>query len=351
MRRVGIVGVVVLVVAVLAYFWAVTSPQSTPTPTPVAATTAPAAPATVEKTTPKKLEKISFRLSWVHDLAYGGLYLAHDKGYFADEGLDVTIQPGGFGLDPVKQVGAGSDQFGIAGAGNLLVARQKGVPIVAIGTYFQRSGVGYFTRKDSGITKFSQFKGKRVGVQTGTDTDTTFRALLALNHMTSADVVEVPIQYDMAPFVSGNIDVLPGYVTNQPITLAAKGIETNIISADSEGLKFYGSIFITTEKMIAEHPELVRRFMRAMQRGWALFFKDKQAAVEAARRWAPEFDTKVLPKIYDAAMPLIRADIPGIPINGMTAERWKVTEKVMRTAGLVKGKLDLQAAYTLKFLK
>jgi len=300
---------------------------------------------------PAPLEKVNFRLSWVHDLAYGGIYLAKDKGFFTEEGLDVTVQPGGFGLDPIKQVASGTDAFGIAGAGNVLIARTQDIPVVAIGAYFQLNGVGYMTRKDSGITSFKQFKGRRVGIQTGSDTDTLYRALLVRNGMTSKDVKEIPIQYDMAPFLSGQIDVLPGYVTNQPITLHGKGIETNVITAASEGIKFYGSVFIANEKIINEKPELVAKFMRALQRGWKLFFNNKEEAITAARKWAPEFDPKDLPHIYDAAMPLIRGDSPDLPVNGMQEDRWQVTAKVLQDAGLLKGNLDLSKAYTTRFIK
>lgn len=298
---------------------------------------------------PAKLEKVSFRLSWVHDLAYAGLYLAKDNGHFKRAGLDVDLQPGGFGLDPIKQVATGADDFGIAGAGNLLAARAQGIPIVAIGIYFQRSGVGYTTRKESGITSFKQFKGKRIGVQTGTDTDMVYRVLLKRNGLTPKDVREVPIQYDMAPFLNNQIDVLPGYVTNQPITLRGKGIDVNVISASDEGLNFYGNVFFTTEKMIQERPEFVKQFMHALQLGWKDAFENKEATIAAARRWAPDFDPKDLPLIYDAAIPLIKADIPGVPINGMNDERWRITMQVIRDAGLLKEDIDIRKAYTKAF--
>ena len=299
----------------------------------------------------RELRKVKLRLSWVHDLAYAGIYLAKDKGYFEQEGLDVTLQPGGFGMDPIKLVASGSEEFGMTGAGNLLLARAQGIPIVAIGAYFQNDGIGYMTRKDSGITSFKQFKGKRVGVQTGGDTDTLYRALLKLNGMTPKDVKEVPIQYDLATFLSNQIDVQPGYVTNQPITLAGKGVETNVITAASEGVKFYGSVFFSNEQLIQEDPETVARFMRALQRGWKLFFESKDEAVAVSRKWAPEFDPKDLPKIYDAAMPLIKGDTPGLPINGMEMERWQSTEKVLRDAGLLKQDADLSKAFTTRFVK
>lgn len=339
-----------VVAAVIAGFAYVGVNRGTVQSPPVSTAPSASAAAVTQPGAKKQLEKINFRLSWVHDLAYAGLYIAKDKGFFEEEGLDVTLQPGGFGLDPIKQVATGADSFGIAGAGNVLMARTQGIPVVAIGAYFQVNGVGFMTRKDSGITSFKQFKGKRVGIQTGSDTDTLYRALLVRNGLTPKDVKEIPIQYDMVPFLTKQIDVLPGYVTNQPITLRGQGVETNVITAASEGVRFYGSAFITSESLIREKPETVAKFMRAMAKGWKVFFENKDEAVAAARKWAPEFDPKDLPHIYDAAMPLIKGDTPELPINGMVEERWKVTEKVLRDAGLLKGELDLSKAFTTQFL-
>ena len=72
---------------------------------------------------PMVAEKVSLRLAWVFDMAEVGILVAKEKGFFQKEGLDVTIEPGGFGLDPIKLVAAGSNDFGIGGAGNLLLAR------------------------------------------------------------------------------------------------------------------------------------------------------------------------------------------------------------------------------------
>jgi NitT/TauT family transport system substrate-binding protein len=225
------------------------------------------------------------------------------------------------------------------------------VPVVAIAAEFQNTPVGFITRKDSGLTAFKDFKGKRIGIQTGADTDVLYRALLAMNGMTSKDVKEIPLQYDMSPFVSNLIDVLPGYVTNQPITLQSKGIGTNIISARSEGLHYYGNVFFTTEKTLRENPEQVRRFVRALQAGWQDALDNKADAIAALHKNTKDFDPNDLDKIYDAVTPFIRPDEKDVPLLGMTSARWENTTKVLQDAGLLKGQIDLTSAYTLQFIQ
>lgn len=300
---------------------------------------------------PAVAEKVKFRLAWVHDMAEVGVFVAKEKGYFEKEGLDVTIEPGGFGLDPIKLVAAGSDDYGIGGAGNLLLARAQGVPVVAIAAEFQNTPVGFITRKESGITTFGGFKGKRVGIQTGADTDVLYRALLAKNGMTSKDVKEVPIQFDMGPFVNNLIDVLPGYVTNQPITLKGKGFETKVITAASQGLSYYGNVFFTTEKTLKEKPDQAARFVRAVRAGWNDALAHKADAIAALRKYTQEFDPKDLNDIYDAVMPFVRPDEKDVPMLGMSQARWENTASVLVGAGLMKQAPELSAAYTLQFAK
>ena len=70
-------------------------------------------------------DKVSLRLAWVYDMAEVGIFVAKDKGFYEKEGIDLEIKPGGFGLDPLKLVAAGSDEFGVGGAVNLLLARER----------------------------------------------------------------------------------------------------------------------------------------------------------------------------------------------------------------------------------
>ena len=212
-----------------------------------------------QEQSPPKLEKVSFRLAWVPDMAEVGLFVAKEYGYFEKYGLDVTIEPGGFGLDPIKLVASGQNDYGIAGAGNILIARDKDIPVIATGVEFKNTPVGFIVMSNSNINSFKDFKGKKVGVQTGTDTDVLYRALLKRYQIKPAEINEVPIQFDMAVFTNGLIDVLPGYITNQPVLLKEKGFDIKVISAASQGLDYYGNVFFTTETTAAKNKDQVKK--------------------------------------------------------------------------------------------
>lgn len=300
-----------------------------------------------EKTAqPQAPVQASLRLAWVYDMAEVGVFVAKEKGYYAKEGIDLKIEPGGFGLDPFKLVAAGSNDFGVGGAGNLLLAREKGMPVVAIGAEFQNTPVGFIVRDESKIINFKDFRGKKVGIQTGTDTDVLYQALLSQSGMKPSDVKEVPLDFNMTPFVAKNIDVLPGYVTNQPITLAGKGIKTRVLTAKSQGLSYYGNVYFVTEKILKEHPDLVQRFMKATKAGWEHALANKADAIAAMKVYTKDFGDSDLDKIYDAVMPFIKPDDQSVSLLGMTQQRWESTQNVLTTSGILKMPVDIKLSYT-----
>ena len=291
------------------------------------------------------LEKASLRLAWVYDMSEVGIFVARDHGFYKEAGIDLEIKPGGFGLDPMRLVAAGGDTFGVGGAVNLLLAREKGLPLVAVAAEFQETPVCFITRKDSGINNFADFKGHKVGVQTGADTDTIFRALLNKFGMSSSDLTEVPIQFDPTPFVSGQIDVLPGYVSNQPITLGDRGIKTTVITAASQGLNIYGNVYFVNEQTLTKNPDLVRHFLAATRKGWELAISSPETAIESIKARSKDFNDEDLRKIYTAVIPYIEPQNSRQAIFKMTATRWIETYHALKQSGISTRTIDVSKAF------
>src|SRR5712691_8740899 len=84
-------------------------------------------------------EAVTVRLKWLHQAQFAGFYVAKDKGYYAAAGLDVSIQPGGSDFPAIQMVAGGSEQFGVTGADQILIARSKGVPVVAIAVIYREN--------------------------------------------------------------------------------------------------------------------------------------------------------------------------------------------------------------------
>src|SRR5215470_11073808 len=106
---------------------------------------------------------IKLQLQWFPQAQFAGYFAALDKGYYADEGLDVTILPGAVDIVPATVVAGGKAEFGISWIPRMLAPRESGADVQAIGQVYQRSATTQIAFKTTGISTVEQFKGKKVG--------------------------------------------------------------------------------------------------------------------------------------------------------------------------------------------
>ncbi|MDP3446213.1 MAG: ABC transporter substrate-binding protein, partial [Ignavibacteria bacterium] len=116
---------------------------------------------------PSEPNKVTVRLKWLHQAQFAGFYYAKEAGFYKDAGINVTINPGGVDFPAVQMVSAGSEQFGVTAADQLLLAREKGIPVVCLAVIYRKSPVVYFAKTSSGIKTPKDFIGKKVGVKLG----------------------------------------------------------------------------------------------------------------------------------------------------------------------------------------
>ena len=109
-------------------------------------------------------DKLTLQLKWVTQSQFSGYYVAKDKGFYEEEGLDVTIKPGGPDINPSQVIAGGGADVVLDWMPSALATREKGVPLVNIAQIFKRSGMMLTCRKDSGIKSPSDFKGRTLGV-------------------------------------------------------------------------------------------------------------------------------------------------------------------------------------------
>src|SRR5438105_725606 len=162
----------------------------------------------------------------------------------------------------------GDEQCGGTTAAQVLVARSKGVPVVALAVLYRKSPFVLFSLKASGVDTPEKFRGRKVGVKLGGNEELIYRAILKKTAVANGDLTELPVKFDMTPLLTGQIDVWPGYVINEVITAREKGFDVNIVWPSNYGLNFYADTIFTTEKMIKEKPDLVKRFVAATLKGW-----------------------------------------------------------------------------------
>ncbi len=293
-------------------------------------------------------QTVSIRLKWLHQAQFAGFYYAKEAGYYSQRGLDVTLQPGGVDYPAIQMVASGSDQFGVTGADQILIARDKGVPVVAVACIYQKTPFVLFSLKSSGITSIKSFPGKRIGVKLGGNEELTYRAMLEKAGVSSKGFTEVPVKFDISPLLDGQVDVWPGYSINEPITAEEKGYAVNLILPSDYGIHFYADVLFTTESLVRTHPDVVAAVTQATVQGWQEALLHKDQAVAYTLRYGSQLTKEHEMKMLIASAPLIAPQ--GRAIGSMDAAVWKEMDDTMVAEHFLSHEVDVAHAFATEFL-
>ena len=230
------------------------------------------------------LGDITVQLSWIKNAEFAGEFMADTNGYYTDAGFSGVTLTAGPGATESIVLSGGAD-FGLSNAVSTgQVVAEEEAPLKIVGTTYQKNPFTILSLADGGnIATPEDLVGKRIGVQAGPN-ETLFDALLEVNGINPDDVEKVPVEYDPAPLVNGDVDGFLAYVTNESIIVESQGEEvTNLLFAEN-GLPFVAESVITTDQVIAEEPDKVKAFLEAEIKGW----KDACTDIEEGARLAVE---------------------------------------------------------------
>jgi len=291
---------------------------------------------------------VSVRLKWLHQAQFAGFYVAKEKGFYESEGLDVTLNAGGVDFPAVQMVAGGGEDFGVTAADQILLARDKGVPVVALAVIYRKSPMVYFSLKDSGITKLQDFVGKRAGVKLGGNEELTYRAMIRKAGIDPKSVNEVVIKYDISPLLQGKVDVWPGYAINEPIVAEERGFPVNLIWPSDYGVSLYADTVFATEKTIAERPEIVQKFVRATVRGWQYAIEHPDEAVQCTLTYGEKLDAGHETRMMEASIPLVKPD--DAPVGSMDKDTWAGMAQLLLEQNFMKKPINVDEAFTQRFI-
>jgi len=226
-------------------------------------------------------------LQWVTQAQFAGYYVALDKGWYLEEGIDLTISPGGPDLASIDLVAAGKCDFGTSFLADLCVAVREGEPVISIAQIQQANGQLLIARKSSGIEEPRDFIGKRVGVWMG-NWEAQFNVLMANEGIALEDFDLVSQGFSMDPFIEGQMDVASAMVYNEYLTVLESGLgveDLNVIDYVDYGLGFPGDVLFTTRQMTKRQPDLCTRMLRASLRGWQYAIDHQEEAAEIVLKY------------------------------------------------------------------
>ncbi|MFI4986586.1 MAG: ABC transporter substrate-binding protein, partial [Alphaproteobacteria bacterium] len=234
------------------------------------------------------LTKVSLRLKWLASAQFIGYYVAKDKGWYEAGGLDLAINPGGPNIIGENLVASGADTFGHAGgAASLLQARAKGLPIIGIGMLFQQTPYRFIALPKSGITKFTELKGKTVSTWF-TGPQFILQGLLKSQGV-PPDQVQIQAQAaSMEPFLQGKVDVAIATLYDELPVLKRQGVTDLVVFNPADmGVNLPNEAIIVNEKFAKENPKLVQAFLDASLRGWVYALAHQQEAIDILMKSLP----------------------------------------------------------------
>jgi ABC-type nitrate/sulfonate/bicarbonate transport system substrate-binding protein len=305
-------------------------------------------PAPAPPAQPAKKDAVKVRLKWLHQAQFAGFYTAKEKGFYSAKRLDVSLEPGGMDFPAVQMVSSGSEDFGVTGADQILLAREKGVPIVAVAVVYRKSPFCYFALKSSGITKPHDFVGKSIGVKLGGNEELTYRAMMRKAGVDMKAVNETPVKFDMTPLFTGQVLAWPGYSINEPILAQEKGFELSYIWPADYGVNLYADTLFTTEAMIRDKPDLVERFVAATIEGWDYAVAHQDEAVRFTLKQSDKLKTDHEAAMMKASVPHLKPDEK--PIGSMEKAKWEEIQALLLDAGFTKKPVNIDSAFTTRFL-
>lgn len=303
--------------------------------------------AVADPASPANPVTIRLPMGYIPDPQYAPFYVAVEKGYFADEGIEVEFDYS-FETDGIALVGANELQFALVSGEQVVLARAQGLPVVYVLEWFQRYPIAVVAKADSGIETPQDLVGRDVGLPGFFGASYVgYAGLLSANGIAQDEVNASEIGFtQVETLLSDQAEAVVVYANNEPIQLANLGEDVTLIDV-ADYIDMVANGVITNEETIATNPDLVQRFVRAALRGLADTLADPDGAYDISKGFIDGLDDSRR-GVLDASLEMWRADQPGVT----DAASWQQTQDILLEMGFLDGPVEgLDGAFTNEFVE
>lgn len=295
---------------------------------------------------PQELTRVRVPMGFVPDPQFAPVYVADEKGYFADEGLEIEFDYS-FETDGIALVGANELPLAIVSGEQVILGRAQELPLVYVMEWFQRFPIAVVSRAEAGIESPEQLAGKTVGIPGFFGASYVgYVGLLSATGVEQEDVTTEEIGFtQIEALLEERVDAAVGYANNEPVQLAQQGVETNVIYV-ADYIDLVANGVVTNERTMTENPQLVRGFVHALLRGLQDTLADPDEAFEISKAYVEGLDDD-RKGVLDASLPLWEAETLGLT----SADSWRLTHDILLQAEQLDARVgDLEAAYDNQFV-
>lgn len=304
------------------------------------------------QTAPVARRAIIVGMPYIPNVQFAHFYLAAEKGFFADEGLDVTFDYN-FENDVVQRIASKNKiEFALASADSILLARAQGLPVKAVMSTSQEFPVAFMSKSTLPLATPADLKGKVIGIPGRFGASYIgLQALLYAGGLTEADVTIQEVGFNQVPvLLSDKVQIISGYANNEPIQLAAQGTAVNVLRV-ADFYPMASDQLIVNEALIGTEKDVVTKFTRALQKGMQAVSDDPAAAYTTSLKYIPEAkpsDQAVTTDVLKATITMWKANTSTFGL--VQPAQWAKTHELLRAVSALKEDLDVSSAYDASFV-
>lgn len=295
------------------------------------------------------LRHIKLPMGYIPNIQYAPFYVAVDKGYFADEGIELEFDYS-FETDGVALTGAGEIPFTVASGEQVLLARSQGLPVVYAFAWYREFPISVIASPELGIESPADLRGKKIGLPGLFGANYIgVEALLFSAGVDSSEVTYDPIGFNQVEaYATGRNDIVAVYTANEPIVLRAQGFDfTELRVSDYARLTANG--LVTNETTIADEPGLIRAMARALARG----IEDAAANPDEAFAISAKYVENLDDQNKDVQMQVLKTSIElweTESVGRSDPQAWENMNDLMARMGMIPEPVDLSRAFTNEFV-
>lgn len=278
-------------------------------------------------------DKVTFRLNWLLYGFHTPFYLGLERGYYKDEGIDLTIGEGQGSVRTVQSVGAKGDTFGLADGGSVVGGVSKGAPVKAVMAVTNSSPYSLAVRADAGIKTMKDIEGKTVATAPGEAGLQLLPGLFARNgvDIDKVKILRVEGAGKMVAVTEKRAEALMAGLDNQSLTLPKQGVPLVDFAYSKYGTNTVGLTIFAHNDVIKDNPDMVRRFVKATVRSFEAAIKEPEASIKAGQKIKADLETSLSLDQLKVGIGLMKTDATkSLPTGHFALKDWEDTVELMK---------------------
>jgi len=288
----------------------------------------------------QQTQKVSLQLLWKHQFEFAGFYMAKEKGYYKEVGLEVELKEHDFHTNTVLDVENGKTTYGI-GYPNIILDKSNGAKINLISATLQSSPHVLITLNSSNIKSIEDFKNKKIMIEDNAIKTAPLLSLLYSHNVNFEDITIVPPSFNINDLVNKKVDIYSAFISNEVYKLKEQNINYDIWDPKDYGFDFYNDILFTSSTELKQNPKRVESFKKASLKGWEYAFNNIEETIEVIQKKYNSQNRTKDALLYEANQLKKLAYLNGNKLGDISHSKIQRIIDIYNLMGLVNKQIDL----------